>query len=127
MKTLGDPRCRQTDHSPMPSIARDDDKLSARQLGRFHQRQLGDLLLDLLSLSVATVEDRREPACFIEILALEQLDNVFRDIHPSSGVDPRCDPKADVIARHVRTAVRNLPSAPSDRSCGCSEDLEDRV
>src|SRR5687768_14264356 len=102
MKTFGDTRRGQPDDAPMPAFAGHDDEFPSRPIVRFQKRDFSDLLLHLLTLSVPSIEDSRELSSFAKIFRLKKLNDLSCNIHPAGGVDPRCDAKADVIARHVR-------------------------
>src|SRR5215203_3301624 len=105
VQALRDSRGCQTDHPPMPALACNDYKLSCAKLFGFEKRELGDLLLNLLTLAVPAVEDRRQCPRLSEIFTLEKLDDMLCNVHSSGGVYPRGDSKADVVARHLRRTI----------------------
>ena len=108
MQPLGDPRRREPDDALMPAFAGDDDEVTAGSSLAFKHRKLGDLLLHLLTFSVAAIKQCSQLPCCFKIGCLEKLDNMLRNVHSPGGVDSRADPKAYVIARHVGPAISDV-------------------
>src|SRR5690349_1177646 len=92
----------------MPSFTGDNHELPRAELFRLEQSKLRYLLLHALTFAITTVENCGESSSLSKIVTLEKFDDMSGNIHPTSSVDPRRDPKSDVIARHFRSAIRDF-------------------
>src|SRR3954451_4450188 len=74
VKFLRDTRSGEADDTLMPAFAGHDDEMLSVVRLRLRQSKLGYLLLHLLPLAVAAVENAGELSCLDEILLLKKLD-----------------------------------------------------
>src|ERR1035437_8742087 len=96
----------------MPALTGDDDKMLAVVRLGLGECEIGDRLLYLLALAIASVKHRSKLTSCRNILLLQKFYDVPCYIHPSGRVDTRPDPKTDMITRHLRVAIGNVHQGP---------------
>src|SRR5690606_26250924 len=107
-KPFGDPRCRESDHAAVPILSGDDDKARIRPQARFKQCGLRHIFLDLSALAISRIQQRREPSCLGKILGCKKLDDMLCNVHWPGGIYSWADTTTAVVARHLRSAIRDL-------------------
>ena len=99
-EALDEPRGDDSDHAPMPVLAREHVAAAAlRRLGplaNLRDRLAKDALLDGLAVAVQGLELAGEALRFGRVVGQEHLERGARMAEPSGGVDPRREPEAEL-------------------------------
>src|SRR5215469_16649172 len=110
---LDDPSRGDADDAAMPSVAVDDDAIGITQCGLsgealFNAAQDSTFLF--LAVRVELIELGRKFSRPGWIFHAEKFNDIASNVHPSGGVDPRSDAKADFAGgrRPVRRYLRGL-------------------
>ena len=85
------------------------------------ERVAQDRVLDHLALAVERLQAGRQRTRPRLVAGQQQLERLARMAQAAGGVDPRCEPEADVGCAHPRRGRRGTwPSAPAGRDGSCA-------
>src|SRR6266567_3003302 len=137
-------RRRQTDHSSMPSVTGNDRgmglRFPVRTAFKFIDSAVKDFTLCFHAFAISRIQMLSQTPSFVTVLRIEQLDNCFRCVHATRGIDSWTDAKAKIIgiqpvvfaassdfderaqsivycARQIRESQRNDSAVFADQLC----------
>src|SRR5690242_12559463 len=102
MQTLRNLRRRNTNHAAMPSLTRNHRDVTIRRIFQLRDRKIDDLLLHCLAFLITSVEMIREPARFIGVARIKELNHGTGRVHASGGVNSWPKPEPEIVCCHAR-------------------------
>src|SRR6185369_4465862 len=100
---FGDLRRCDTNHTSMPTLTCDNSNMGTRLsvVRQLRNSQIDDLLLNDLTLLIASIQMYCQSARFFRVTSVKQLNDCLRRIHASSGIDSGSQAKTQIVCCHA--------------------------